>query len=185
MKRQEIKANKKGGVTFSQDALSYEKQIITYKAKKKRPNFSTMKDHILSYLNEEKYEEINSYLKTYTPQEVNEFYYAKGKILLSWAINYCAHFGPMEFLIKNMPRDLIEEILTQNDFSMLVCFLGGESYLDQEGSGYNAEEIIKKIKLLLDFNNSKITDAIEYNINSKDFITSNVKQAFKLAKLRI
>ena len=118
------------------------------------------------------------------PHEVTEFYYTMGKILLSWAINYCISSGSMEFLIKNMPRELIEEILTQNDFSMLVCFLGSQSHLDQVGS-YNEEEMINKIKLLLDFKSSKISKAIEDNINDRDFITSNVKQSFQLAKLRI
>ncbi len=184
MKKQEIKANKKGVVTFSKDVLSYEKSITTYKATQKCPNFSKMKDQVLSYLHEGKYEEINQYLKTYMPQEVTEFYSAKGKIILSWAINYCAKSKPMEFLISNMPRDLVEEILSKNDFSMLVCFLGSQSHLDRKGN-YHEEEMIEKIKILLNFNCSKIIKAIEDNISNKDFISNNVKQSFEVAKLRV
>lgn len=184
MKKQEIKANKKGRVTFSVDMSSYEKSMTLYQEAQRRPNFSKMKDQVLLYLHEGKYDETSEYLKVYMPQEISEFYYAKGKILLSWAINYSTNSKSMEFLIRNMPRDLVEEILSKNDFSMLVCFLGSQSHLDQLNS-YNAEEMIKKIKILLNFNCSKITQAIEDNISNKDFISSNIKQSFELAKLRM
>ncbi len=172
-------------VTFSVDETKNDRQFTPYKKMQAQPNFSIMKKKIMLFLGEGKYEEANAYIQSYIPQQIKEFFLNKGEIVFRWALIYCSNPEPIAFLASVIPTDIVEEILGKNNFSMLVCFFGSQSMLDQDGH-YNLERVdnaTSKIKTLLSLNIDKINKVIEDSI-SKDFITENVKKCVQKAKLQ-
>ena len=182
---------KRKSVTFSADILQGDRLFTPYQKMQTRPNFSSMKKKIMFFLNEGKYGEANEYLQSYTPSQIKDFFLNKGGFFFRWAINYCSNSEPLVFLVNMTPREIFEEILSQDNFSILVCFFGSQSMLDQEGL-YNKERednTIKKIKTLLSLNSIKVNKFIEEEIIGKDFIieglkiTGNIRKCIQTAKL--
>lgn len=171
-------------VTFSYEAEGAS-QVTSYQKGKKSRNFTIIKDQILHYLNTGEYSALIEYLNCYSPQNIREFFSAKGEIIFSWAINYCSHSEAIEFLINNVPTDIIEKILSADNFSILTCFLLSQNLLDQQGhySQEKKETTIQKINHLLKLKNNSINNVIAECLNKESF-TSTIKLGFSAAKLR-
>lgn len=184
---------KRKSVTFPADLFQDDRLLTPHHKMQTKLNFSFMKKKVMLFLNEGKIEEANEYLKSYTPKQIREFFLNKGGVFFRWAINYCANFEPLVFLIDIVQKELTEEILSQDNFSILVCFFGSQSMLDQDGL-YNKDRednATKKITILLSLNSAKINKFIEEEIVGKDLITKevkiteNVRKSVQAAKLSI
>lgn len=149
-------------------------------------NFSVVKDHILRCLNNEEYDELKSYLSNYSSKEMHEFFLQKGRLIFSWSLNYCQNSTAVAFLVRNTPIEIIERILSEENFFMVVCFLRAQENM-VKGDFYNEEKkkvITEKINYLLKIGNIGINKAIEDNLNT-DLIAGNVRPNSGTAKLKI
>ena len=68
-------------VRFSEDVLDNDRESKPCLRSKKRPHYSRMRRNMTRYIYEENYEAMNLYLKSFSPQELEEFYKRYGEYL--------------------------------------------------------------------------------------------------------
>ena len=66
-------------VRFSEDTVENERESKPRLRSKKRPHYSRMSRNMSRYIYEENYEAMDLYLKSFSPQELEEFYKRYGE----------------------------------------------------------------------------------------------------------
>lgn len=143
---------------------------------------SRIKKMILHSLNENKYEEVKSYISNYTQEGINDFYRQEGNEILSWSIIHAKSYDPLNFLLKELPSEINHLFLKNNNFSIIETFLISSSRLDKYGrfDEERKKTFITKFRLLLSF----LGNCEFESILDKETITKNVKNSFQIAKLQ-
>ncbi len=152
----------------------------------KPPNFNLMKKKFMLLLQTGQDEVVRNYLQSHTLEDIQEFLLIKGESICDWTLICCASPDPFATLVHSIPNDILYNVLSKDNFAMLLRFFRVQSILDQDGH-YNPERIAtltNKIKSLLSLNNIQINKVIE-DSGSADFLTNTVKQTIGTSKLMI
>lgn len=173
--------DKKRKVTFAPGVMDYERPITYYQKTKKQPNYAGMKHKVLNYLNDDKYEELESYLNLYSNNEINEFISRQGSLIIRHAIQ-SPNTKSLDFLTNKLPITSMQNTLRSNNFSILKDFLCAQQKLEEFGL-YNEikkELRIKKFLFFLQIDNENTQDFMKCN-NNEYYMTKVVKEDFKSA----
>ena len=123
---------------------------------------------------------MNSYLKSYTLQELDEFYKSQGIFIFIRPLIDSPTSLSLKSLIDIISIENTLKILRGDNFSLIINLLGCLSSLDKEGKFTESEKtlLIEKLKILLD---AGICSDIE-EILKKSSFTKSIEECFEIAK---
>ena len=142
---------KKPKVSFAPEV----KENLVFSPKTK-PHSSTLRKKWFEYSRSGEYARLKQELLLYQKQGgiLESFFKKEGEVLLSWALINMVNPEILNFIVNQIPMDLIKSILERDDCDLFCGFLMGKSImeehqqLDEEGF----ESFVKKIEILLKLN---------------------------------
>jgi hypothetical protein len=150
---------------FGGDEVRREYQFVPYPEAKRRQCLSQVKKMIFRCRREDKHQEFKPYFGSYTPKEIEGFFRKEGRLFFSLALIDASNALPLKWLTDKMSPNIVLDILTMNDFSVLAGFLGGQKVM--ESFGEPTEEtrtlVVEKLKILLKLNDPNVSMFIEHN----------------------
>lgn len=134
-------------VKFSNDAKDDPKFVILNK-----PSITKLRKEWLQHSCKNEYIQLKQKIEEYYQRggTVESFFLKEGRLILSWALIDTANIDALNFIIEQVPKDLIKTILQENHYRLLRSFLSVENSL-AEGQEINSTQVqdrIQKIKLL-------------------------------------
>ncbi len=152
-------------VSFSPSTKKSKDVEFTPYQKTKKLHYTDMKRDVLSLLQKAEYNQVISYFTSFIPQEINAFFKKEGKILLRWAIINSSDCQILDFLINKIPPEISIQCLTENNFSILDSFLGGQSTMEKSNlwNEFERKLAVEKLKILFKLDSQEINEFIENN----------------------
>ena len=173
---------KKKQVTFAADVQENNGEFTPYRKIKTQPNYTLMKKQMLRFFSKQEYGELTEYLKSYTSQELENFFKREGTTFFIWALNISPTSQPLEFLLEKIPTGAICQILVEKNFSLLTSFLGVQETMEKCGaySEVKKNTASEKIKILLETHQEEVVKFIENNIpdSLKEAMEKNTMYSF-------
>lgn len=151
---------------------------------KQKPGFSAIKKQILQRFRQEEYEQLAQDLFSYglSRSYIESFFLEEGHPILSWALIGVSTIDPLLFLYKNVPKEILQELLSYKNFSILETFLFGQSGIEDLG-WYDATRQkyqIEKFKILLAIDETQVQKFMVDN-SYKSFVTQNIQSNYSTA----
>ncbi len=171
-------------VNFASDVKDYQRPITSDHMPKKELRCSRILKKVLRLLVEEKnFERVTELFEPYTEEQKNDFFLKEGSYLLSWSLSLAKTSLPLEYLLENIPKEIVESAIIEDEISIFQIFIGGKSEADKDNrlteEGMNL--LVEKTKKLLAIKSTIIEDVLEY-ILQLDCITQKIKDRLKLIK---
>ena len=134
----------------------------------KARRFALIKKKFLDRLNQGDFEEIKYYLRNSNESETEEFFRMEGYGIFFGALINASSCKPLDFLINNVPKNIVELIIKKDNFDLLGSFLGGYNLMVKYGKNDQEEDdlAISKTKLLISLKDQEIHKFIESNCGS-------------------
>lgn len=146
-------------------------------------NYADIKKRVLKRFSNHEYAQLEQDLLSYRFNKsfISDFFRQEGFTILRFALIDSLDTRPMEFLCKNVPLDVLRDILSSQDYDVLKSFLMTQAGLEDLG-WYDAsvkERQIEKFKYLLKIDQEGIRDFMEKNQQER-YMTDNIKENFSM-----
>ncbi len=130
------------------------------------------------------YEQLKKDLTSYENRgvKIEDFFRKEGRALLNWAISTMTNAEPLSFICENVPKELIKEMLSSKNYSMLNTLLLEETGMEELNrvTPARTENFGKKIKNLLNIDPNGVREFLENSL-SRSEIGPKVKDSIKKA----
>lgn len=134
-----------------------------------KPHSSTLRNKWLDYSRKEEYIQLKQELELYLQRGgiLEKFFKKEGETILYWALIAAEKSKVLNFIVTNIPRQLIVEVLEKKDLSLVKSFLLKEDGIEKykELSDDYLKNRCEKLELLLEVAPDPIKKLLESSLN--------------------
>ncbi len=144
-------------------------------------NYADIKKRVLKRFSNNEYDQLDQDLLSYNLNKsfISDFFRQEGFTILRFALIDALDTRPMEFLCKNVPVDVLKDILSSQDYDILKSFLISQAGL--EDLGWYDENVkerqIEKFKCLLKIDQEGVRYFMERN-RQDHYMRHRIKENF-------
>jgi len=149
-----------------------------------KPHSSSLRKKWLDYSRKGEYELLKQEIEIYQKNggTLKKFFEREGETILHWALVGAEQYKAMNFIVENIPNELIVEILKKKHYSLVHTFLLGENGIEKYRKLSEDDLIIRreKLKSLLSLAPQSIKEILESSLVDPN-LSGGLKLSIKLS----